>query len=72
MKKKEGQLALRLGHGGVREGAGRKKTDLETRKVSLSLEPELWIVLESIKEIEERTMAAVIKDLIERGLDREN
>lgn len=67
---KEGQMSLRLGHGGAREGAGRKKSDKEFRVVKIGLDDSTWIAIEAIKEIEDvKSMAEILSILIERGLD---
>lgn len=53
--------------GGKREGAGRKAIG-ETRKVSLTLSPEMWGVIESICEDENSSQSKVLRNVIERNM----
>lgn len=58
---------LKPQHGGKREGAGRPAVGV-TKKVSLTLQEELWEKLEEIKEETGETQSALLRNIIERDL----
>lgn len=64
----EGQTTLKIGRGGRRMGAGRKKNG-EQRKASLSLPPDKWELVDRIKQLEGKNQSDVLAELIISGLD---
>lgn len=55
--------------GGKREGAGRKGIG-ETRKVSLTLSPEMWSVIEEICEDENSSQSKVLRKMLEKQMPK--
>jgi|GEM_PF-1720955 len=64
---REGQVSMSFARGGAREGAGRKPIG-ETRKVSITLAPELWRRLERECEQQSRSRSEWLRSLIEDAL----
>jgi hypothetical protein len=61
----EGQATFKLSRGGVRDGAGRKKKEgREVRKVSLSLPPEWWQEIDSIKKHSKLSQTDILNNLL--------
>lgn len=64
-----GQAELKMSRGGVRPGAGRKKTGFENRKASISLPPDRWELLDKIQQHESKTKSDVLAELIQIGIE---
>lgn len=59
---------MKIGRGGKRPGAGRKKRG-EQRKLSLSLPPEMWEMIDKIKAKEGSNQSDVLAELIGWGIE---
>lgn len=63
----DGQVSLQFTKGGARRGAGRKGFG-ETRKVSLTLEKEVWLLFEQICAERQCSKSELLRDLVHAGL----
>lgn len=66
-----GQASLIMQRGGRRKGAGRKKSPYEQRKVSLSLDPLCWEIIDKLRDKQERSQSDILRELIEKSLTTE-
>ncbi|WP_336791131.1 hypothetical protein [Paenibacillus sp. MMO-177] len=60
---------LKIGRGGNRAGAGRKKSGKTTKPVRLLLNDEKWLMVDKIVQHTKRPMSEVLADIVEHGLE---
>ncbi|WP_442601035.1 hypothetical protein [Paenibacillus sp. KN14-4R] len=66
----EGQLSILFARGGPRDGAGRKAIGV-TKKVSLTLPPEIWDELENRRNQLACSQSELLRRLIEASIQSE-
>jgi hypothetical protein len=59
-----GQTSLIIERGGARPGAGRKKSKYEIRKASVALDPNVWKVIDDLREKTGKTQSDILRELI--------
>lgn len=70
-----GQSTFKISNGGKRKGSGRKSNEeknLETRKVSLSLDPMIWAFIDAYRaskgKVSGNTQSDVLRDICMTGI----
>ncbi|MDN4090973.1 hypothetical protein [Paenibacillus polymyxa] len=61
-----GQMSLGFGHGGRRRGAGRKRTELVSRRVSIALPSSEWEKIDEEVAVTSRPLSDVVSQRVLR------